>query len=120
MGLTSGCAVCHDHKFDPITQKEFYQLAAFFNNTTQKPMDGKIKNTPPIVMVPQKNDAPRVDQLIKEITDSKKVVDDRRRDAHKDFDKWFAHARPEDIAGELPTSDLELFAPFDEGPAGVH
>ena len=54
MGLTSGCAVCHDHKFDPITQKEFYELSAFFNNTTQKPMDGNIKDTPPIVMVTRK------------------------------------------------------------------
>jgi len=50
-GLTAGCAQCHDHKFDPISQREFFGLFAFFNNV---PEQGLITadNPPPILSVP--------------------------------------------------------------------
>ncbi|MEL7497158.1 MAG: PSD1 and planctomycete cytochrome C domain-containing protein [Planctomycetota bacterium] len=51
MGLTVGCAQCHDHKFDPISQQEFYQLFAYFNNMSDPPMDKNIKNPQPVIQV---------------------------------------------------------------------
>ena len=48
LGLTVGCATCHDHKFDPIPQKDFYALGAFFRNTTQQVMDGNAPDPPPV------------------------------------------------------------------------
>ncbi|HEY1050102.1 MAG TPA: DUF1553 domain-containing protein [Prosthecobacter sp.] len=51
LGLTIGCARCHDHKYDPITQREFYELFAFFNSVEEK---GLIRedNPPPVLSVP--------------------------------------------------------------------
>jgi hypothetical protein len=52
LGMTIGCARCHDHKFDPVTQKEFYQLFAYFNSIDGSPLDGNEAKYPPIVSVP--------------------------------------------------------------------
>ncbi len=52
LGLTVGCARCHDHKYDPITQKDFYSLFAFFNSLDGKPLDGNIGTRPRWSRVP--------------------------------------------------------------------
>ena len=52
LGLTLGCARCHDHKFDPITQKEFYEVFAYFNNITERGKAFKYGNSPPVVTAP--------------------------------------------------------------------
>jgi hypothetical protein len=52
IGLTMGCAVCHDHKLDPITQKEFYEMFSIFNNISEKAMDGNALLPPPTIPLP--------------------------------------------------------------------
>jgi hypothetical protein len=115
MGLTAGCAVCHDHKFDPLSQKEFYAMAAFFNNTTQNAMDGNIPDTPPVMKVPVPADRTRFAQLGREITTAKKQLEDRKQAARADFEKWLAAVKPEQVAALVPTDGLRLHAPLNEG-----
>ncbi len=67
LGLTVGCAACHDHKFDPISQKEFYQLYAFFNSTAEKPMDGNALLPAPIAKVPSSQQAEQQQRLAAQI-----------------------------------------------------
>ena len=52
LGMTMECARCHDHKFDPVSQKEYYQLSAFFNNVNELGMTGDDGNAGPLLMMP--------------------------------------------------------------------
>lgn len=52
LGLTMGCARCHDHKYDPISQREYYQLFAFFNNVAEHGVGPNNGNSPPFIELP--------------------------------------------------------------------
>jgi hypothetical protein len=52
MGMTVMCARCHDHRFDPITQEEYFGLFAFFNSTVEGPLDGNALLPAPVIKVP--------------------------------------------------------------------
>src|SRR4029078_844522 len=87
LGLTANCAVCHDHKFDPFTQKDFYQIAAFFRNTTQGALDGNIRDTAPTLMLPKSEALPRYKVLPVEIETAKQAAAARKKSLRADFDK---------------------------------
>ncbi len=73
LGLTMGCARCHDHKYDPISQREFYQSYAYFNSMDEKGVHlEKRGNVPPMIRVPtdeQRAQAKELDSKIAEATD---------------------------------------------------
>jgi mono/diheme cytochrome c family protein len=115
MGLTAGCAVCHDHKFDPISQRDFYSMSAFFNNTTQAAMDGNVQNTPPIIPVPRAEDRPRLAALTKDIAAAQAKLDSRKVSAKADYDTWLKAAKPVDFKNHLSSAGLVFHAPLGEG-----
>ena len=73
MGLTMECARCHDHKFDPITQKEYFQLSAFFNNVNELGLTGDDGNAGPLLQLYEAG----VEEQLVEIRDSIAGVEER-------------------------------------------
>ena len=72
LGLTMECAACHDHKFDPISQKEYYQMSAFFNNLKEigmvsesriKPEEGLMHSSGPVLLLPDEETEHRLQVL---------------------------------------------------------
>lgn len=74
MGLTVGCAVCHDHKFDPISQQEFFSLYAYFNNTADNAMDGNALLPPPVIKVGSEEDLRKEQELKNQIAQLRQKI----------------------------------------------
>jgi hypothetical protein len=116
MGLTTNCSQCHDHKFDPITQRDYYSLAAFFRNTTQKAKDGNVKDgLGPILVLPTDKDRPRWNALPAEIATAQTQQNDARKAAKPLFDIWLASAKPADLDKDEPTKGIVAHVPLNEG-----
>ena len=114
MGLTTNCAQCHDHKFDPITAKDYYAMAAFFRNTTQGGLDGNVKDgRGPAITVPSKEDAPRWDALPGEIAELHEQQKERRALAQSDFTDWLGALSTDTLEANLPHEGMVLHRPLD-------
>ena len=74
LGLTIGCCRCHDHKYDPIRMKDYYQLFAFFNNIDGPAMDGNTAQWAPIAKVPSAGQKAALDQADKKIAAIRQTI----------------------------------------------
>jgi len=108
LGLTIGCAQCHDHKFDPISQREYYQLFAFFNNTVE---DGHGKSTPGGVLeIPgEVEDGENVE---KELQETELDLDRYLDTKGSEVLKWEEALTPEELTKLKPEIRIALTVPF--------
>jgi hypothetical protein len=98
LGLTIGCATCHDHKFDPITTKDFYSLTAFFRNNTSSILDGPNGNSAPTLFLPVRKDVARWKRLEPAIVRRKQAAAARKSEVAPAFTNWLAWTRSNSIA----------------------
>jgi hypothetical protein len=83
LGLTAACAQCHDHKYDPISQKEYYQLYAFFHNVPENGLDGSRGNAAPVLKAPTRQQQEKLDALKKEAKEIEKQLALPKSDGNK-------------------------------------
>jgi mono/diheme cytochrome c family protein len=77
LGVTMGCARCHDHKYDPIRQKDFYSFYAFFNTIPDKGLDGRFGNAEPVLQLVPDGLRPELDSVNARLKELKPEFDEK-------------------------------------------
>ncbi|QDT71499.1 Planctomycete cytochrome C [Lacipirellula limnantheis] len=111
LGLTVGCARCHDHKYDPITQKEFFQFFAFFNNVDEEGLDGYRGNAKPMLELPSDAQRSRREKLNREVAEIEQQLKEREAAADQAQAAWEAIWRDRQTSAKVRPGEWFLFGP---------
>ena len=118
LGLTFGCARCHDHKYDPFSQKEFYQFFAYFNNVPERGRAMKFGNSPPLVQAPTREQQQALRQLDQRIESIEDFLRQRKASIDEAQAAWEPQLAKEELRYWVPTAGLEAAYRF-ESEAGA-
>ena len=117
MGLTVGCARCHDHKFDPVSQKNYYEMFSFFNNVKeagQITFDGSMPS--PTVQLPSAEKEKFLQLFNATISAQEKKTADIRSNLTADFEQWIKGKNYQQLGRQkLPQVALQAYCNFDDG-----
>jgi hypothetical protein len=118
LGLTMGCARCHDHKYDPIRQREFYQVFAFFNNVPERGKAIKYGNSPPYIKAPTLEQQRRLDEIDRQAREAQEAWARLQPELDKALAQW-EKSRPNlPPTPWAPGQGLLAHLPLDGGPSG--
>lgn len=110
MGLTMGCARCHDHKFDPLSQQEYYQLIDYFNDVAESGRAIKFGNSEPWIKTPTVEQETRLKQLDADVELSRQALEQVETEIQASQAKWEAAT---DFSQPLLTHGLHAHWTFD-------
>lgn len=117
LGLSVGCAKCHDHKYDPISQKNYYQLFSFFNNVKEAGQISWDDALPtPTMMLPSNQQEQILHFINTKIAQQEKVIAQTVTQENPNFQQWLANKSYQNLAKEsIPKAGLQAFFTFDDG-----
>jgi len=116
LGLTMGCARCHDHKFDPLSQRDFYQVYAYFNNIPEFGRALKEGNSPPFIRAPTEHQQVRLRQLEDQLHHAETRWDELQGKLSKTQTAWEETFESNDLQW-FPDDRLAAHFPLDENIA---
>ena len=124
LGLTMGCARCHDHKFDPLQQKEFYEFSAFFNNIDERGKGFKYVNSPPFIAAPTASQQEELVELDQRLIEARLVFADMDEEITSGQQVWEdSLVGSSDIDADVDWNlkdGLIVHHPLDGDISGVH
>lgn len=88
LGLTTGCAACHDHKFDPLSTRDYYALSAFFNSLDGLAMDENVQDPAPVLTVPDDEGRQRLAEINESLEQIRAAMDDTISAVDRDQRSW--------------------------------